>query len=213
MASNINILIPPFGNATTSGVRGNFAAAKTEIEALQAKSTDSGQIKANFGSTLSIVNFTANIAQSFNFLSATASLSSFPTTTYPKSATSQSFAAMFDSTRGTLPTGRLIENPVGGQSHIWRVQGVYSNKGQTQTGSLKIRIRNPISGFIYDQAVYLADGFLTDTFNVFLLTIADDASILAPNGYIIDAVTNFTDNDLTVNITSLTRISIPVEIR
>lgn len=38
MASNINVAIPPFGNATTAGVRSNFAAAKAEIEALQSQS-------------------------------------------------------------------------------------------------------------------------------------------------------------------------------
>lgn len=35
MSSNVNPLIPAFGNATTAGVRGNFAVIKTEIEALQ----------------------------------------------------------------------------------------------------------------------------------------------------------------------------------
>lgn len=35
MASNINAAVPPFGNATTAGVRENFAAAKAEIETLQ----------------------------------------------------------------------------------------------------------------------------------------------------------------------------------
>lgn len=35
MASNIDTAIPPFGNATTAGVRANFAAAKAEIEELQ----------------------------------------------------------------------------------------------------------------------------------------------------------------------------------
>lgn len=35
MASNIDPAVPPLGNATTSGVRNNFAHAKTEIEALQ----------------------------------------------------------------------------------------------------------------------------------------------------------------------------------
>lgn len=35
MASSIDPAIPPFGNATTAGVRNNFAAAKSEIEALQ----------------------------------------------------------------------------------------------------------------------------------------------------------------------------------
>lgn len=35
MSSNIDTAVPPLGNATTAGVRNNFAAAKTEIEALQ----------------------------------------------------------------------------------------------------------------------------------------------------------------------------------
>lgn len=37
MSSNINIAIPPLGSPTTAGVRGNFSAAKTEIEALQGR--------------------------------------------------------------------------------------------------------------------------------------------------------------------------------
>jgi hypothetical protein len=36
MSSNIDITQPPAGHATTAAVRANFAAAKTEIEALQA---------------------------------------------------------------------------------------------------------------------------------------------------------------------------------
>lgn len=35
MASNIDVAVPPFGNATTAGVRANFLAAKQEIEVLQ----------------------------------------------------------------------------------------------------------------------------------------------------------------------------------
>lgn len=35
MSSNIDTAVPPLGNATTAGVRNNFAQAKTEIEALQ----------------------------------------------------------------------------------------------------------------------------------------------------------------------------------
>lgn len=35
MSSNIDTAVPPLGNATTAGVRNNFSAAKTEIEALQ----------------------------------------------------------------------------------------------------------------------------------------------------------------------------------
>lgn len=35
MASNINVAIPALGTPTTAGVRGNFSAAKSEIEAIQ----------------------------------------------------------------------------------------------------------------------------------------------------------------------------------
>ena len=35
MSSNIDSAIPPFGTPTTAGVRNNFTAAKSEIEALQ----------------------------------------------------------------------------------------------------------------------------------------------------------------------------------
>jgi hypothetical protein len=35
MSSNINPLVPQFGNATTSGLRANFVAAKSEIEEIQ----------------------------------------------------------------------------------------------------------------------------------------------------------------------------------
>jgi hypothetical protein len=44
MASNINAAVPPFGNATTAGVRENFATAKAEIEALQSGRFDSGLV-------------------------------------------------------------------------------------------------------------------------------------------------------------------------
>lgn len=37
MASSIDSAVPPFGNATTAGVRANFIAAKSEIEELQAQ--------------------------------------------------------------------------------------------------------------------------------------------------------------------------------
>lgn len=171
---------------------------------------NAGQIKANYGTSLQLIGFTANVAQTFDINSATPSLSSSPTTTFPYSAPTKTYADMFDATRGTSPTGRLIENPIGGQFHVWRVQGGYANKAAAQVGSLKIRLRNPVSGFVYDQSVFLADGVTTDTFNVTLLCIADNVSIPAPNGYILDALSSFSDVDLTITITSITRISAAV---
>lgn len=170
--------------------------------------TNAGQIKANFGTTLALVNFVAATPKTFDIGAATATLSSSPTTTFPFSAPTQTFAAMFDIARGTTPTGRLIENPIGGQVHVWRIQGDYSGKASAQTGGLKIRLRNLVSGFNYDQNIFLASGITTDTFNVVLVSIADDVSIPAPNGYVLDAITTFNDTNLTVNITSITRISL-----
>jgi len=169
--------------------------------------SNAGQIKANYGVTLSLVNFTAAVAKTFDIIAATASLSSFPTTTFPYDSPTDTYSDLFDSTRGSSPTGRLIENPVGGQFHQWRIQGSYANKAAGQTGSLKIRLRNPVSGFTYDQSVFLADGVTGDTFNLVLLCIADGASIPSPNGYVLDAVSSFTDADLTITITSITRVS------
>lgn len=212
MASSINTAIPPLGNPTTSGVRANFSAAKSEIEELQNRRNNSGQIKANYGTSLQVVNFTANVAKQINIVGGSPTLSSSPTTTFPESAPSNSYADMFDSLRGTGPVGRLIENPIPGQVHFWRVQGNYANKASAQTGSLNVTLRNPVSGFFYECHIGLADGITQDNFNCLFITIADGASIPSPNGYILDTTATFTDVDLTITITSITRICMPVEI-
>jgi len=192
---------------TTGVTTGTQMAA--QFNSAQIQTNDSGQIKANYGTSLNLVGFTASVARTFDINAATVSLSSAPTTTYPYSAPSQTYAAMFDATRlGVTPdgiTGRLIENPIGGQFHIWRIQGNYSLKGTNETGSCKIRLRNPDSGFIYDQNIFLATGLTTDTFNVSLLCIGDGASIPSPRGYVLDAITSFSDVDFTLTITSITR--------
>lgn len=213
MASNINIAVPPIGSATTAGVRANFGYAKTEIEELQNRRTNSGQIKANYGTSLQIVGYTANVARQVNIIAATASLSSSPTTTFPESAPTNTYADIFDATRGSTPVaGRLIENPIPGQVHFWRVQGSYANKAAAQVGSLNLVLRNPVSGFFYEFHIALADGITSDNFNCLFITIADGASIPAPNGYILETTATFTDVDLTTTITSITRISMPAEI-
>lgn len=207
MTSNVNVTIPPLGTPTTAAVRQNFTFIKSEIEALQDLRNNAGQIKANYDSTLVLINFTANTVKTFDLISAVATLSSSPTTTFPVAGLTQSYADMFDTLRGSSPNGRLIENPIMGQCHLWRIQGNYSNKAQAQVGQLKIRIRNPVSGFIYDSSIVLADGVTSDTFNTVLISIADNASIPSPNGYVLEAFTSFTDTDFTVSITSITRIS------
>ena len=172
---------------------------------------ESGQVKVNYtGLTLS--NFTANVYKAFNIISATTTVSGSPTTTYPHS-TPNSYAGVFDGTRGTTPNGRLIENPIGGQVHAWRIQGSYSGKSTGGSGVelLYLRVRNPVSGFQIIKAITLPNGLATGNIYEEIITIADDASIPSPNGYILEVATSMTDTGLTVQMDSITRISFAVE--
>ncbi len=51
MPSNIDPLKPEEGYATTASVRANFAAAKSEIEALQADKATTAALTAHTGNT------------------------------------------------------------------------------------------------------------------------------------------------------------------
>lgn len=67
MASNIDPTQPPASNPTTAAMRANMAAAKAEIEALQAMRLVKGSVLANFpsnvmltgGNVLNDINYTA----------------------------------------------------------------------------------------------------------------------------------------------------------
>ena len=173
---------------------------------------EAGQVKVNYtGLTLS--NFTANTYKTFNIISATTTVSASPTTTYPHS-TPNNYAGVFDGTRGTSPNGRLIENPIGGQAHAWRIQGSYS--GKTTGGSgvelLYLRLRNPVSGFQITKAIVMPNGLAATAVYEEIITIADDASIPSPNGYILEVASSVTDAGLTVQLDNITRISYAVEI-
>jgi hypothetical protein len=173
---------------------------------------EAGQIKANYAAAaLRLVNFTAGVAKTFDLNAATATLSTSPTTTFPYSSPTRTYADMFDSTRGTTPTGRLVENPIGGQVHTWRVQGTYANKAAGNSVAVDITLRNPVSGFSYTGNFTAPIGTTSGAFNVLLVSIADSASIPAPNGYVLDCVTYTSDADLTVDVLSITRISNAVE--
>lgn len=176
------------------------------------KRNEAGQVKINYtGLTLS--NFTADVYKTFNIISATTNLSGSPTTTYPYS-TPNTYAGVFDGTRGSTPNGRLIENPIGGQVHAWRIQGSYS--GKTTGGSgvelLYLRLRNPVSGFQITKAIVMPNGLAATAVYEEIITIADDASIPSPNGYILEVASSVTDTGLTVQLDNITRISYAVEI-
>jgi len=172
---------------------------------------ESGQVKVNY-TGLTVNNFTANTYKPFNIISATHTVATSPTTTYPHS-TPKNYAGVFDGARGNTPNGRLIENPVGGQTHAWRLQGSYSGKSSGGSGVelLYLRIKNPVSGFQIIKAITLPNGMASGNIYEEFITIADDASIPSPNGYILEVAASVTDAGLTVQMESITRISFAVE--
>lgn len=193
----------------------NGAANKSYVDVVYARRNNAGQVKVNFPTPVSAVNFTANTRKQFdiNAFIGTATVSASPTTVFPVSSPSQDKFAVFDPARGTTPVvGRLIENPIPGQSHIWRIQCNFANKAANNTGSLSLVLRNPVSGFEYVAAIPLANGVTSGIFNIVMMTIADTVSINPPDGYILEAETSFTDATFTVNINSITRFSNAVEI-
>ena len=103
-------------------------------------------------------------------------LSAFPTTSWPKTTPSQADGDIYDSAND-----RFIENPVLGQAQMWRIQFEYV-KAMGPNTEVFFELRNNLSGFI------LADYFLAQREGVpyfdlvTTLTIADGASLPAPNG-------------------------------
>ena len=81
-------------------------------------------------------------------------------------------------------------------------------RGSSPNGRL---IENPVSGFQIIKAITLPNGMASGNIYEEFITIADDASIPSPNGYILEVATSVTDADLTVQMESITRISFAVE--
>lgn len=171
---------------------------------------EAGQIRVDY-LNLSTTNFVDGVVKTLDVNSATPIVFSFPTTMYPHS-TPKSYVGFFDATRGVTPTGRFIENPIYGQTHIWRFQVSYANKASGNNGSLDLIMINPVSGFQYVMSFTLPSGKTNGILNILGITIANEQSIPPPEGYILQVSTSFTDSNLMVNIDSITRISIAVEL-
>jgi hypothetical protein len=174
------------------------------------KKNEAGQIKINY-TGLSNNNFIADVTKTLDINAAIPTIVAAPTTIYPYS-TPNNYVGIFDVARGVTPTGRLIENPINGQLHVWRVQAEYANKAPGSNGSMDLILTNPVSGFQYVMAFTLPSGRTTGVMNLNAITIADGASIPSPSGYILQAQTSFTDANLTISILSITRISNAIEL-
>lgn len=172
---------------------------------------EAGQVKVSY-TDFSVSDFTADTYKTFDIISAIPTVAASPTTTYPHSTT-EDYSGVFDAARGDTPDGRLIENPVDGQVHTWRLQGSYSGKSTGGSGVelLYLRIKNPVSGFQITKTITLSNGSASGDIYEEFTTIADDASIPSPNGYILEVASSVTDVGLTVQMDSITRISFAVE--
>lgn len=177
----------------------------SELQDISEIRNEQGQVKINYIG-LSTTGFIAEVIKVLDINSATPIVVSSPTTTYPFS-TPNNYGGFFDSSRGSSPTGRLIENPINGQVHTWRFQISYVNKAAGNNGSLDLILTNPVSGFQYVMPFTLPSGRTSGTLNNVAITIADGASIPIPNGYILQCRTSFSDANLTIDSISITRIS------
>ena len=166
---------------------------------------ESGQVKVNY-TGLSLTGFTENVARTFNIGSATPTIVSSPTTMFPVS-TSNNYSGIYDSTRAG---GKLIENPINGQVHNWRFQVLYSNKPSNLALGLDIVLLNPVSGFQYVINFTLPESKTSGQVNGTAISIADQASIPSPNGYIVQAIVSKTEAPLVIEIASITRISLAI---
>ncbi|WP_434779262.1 hypothetical protein [Neisseria sp. Ec49-e6-T10] len=181
-------------------------AQNTRLTTLESKSykNRAGQVKVNY-TGLSLTNFTATTNQTFNIGSATHTISASPTTIWPYGSSSD-YATDF------YVANRLRENNKLGQVHRWRIIGSYANKAAANNGSLIIEIINPDSGFTSNVSITLPSNTTAESFTAEILTIADNASLAVGAGYQLRARTSFADNDFTVSIASITRVSEATEV-
>lgn len=166
----------------------------------------SGQVRVNY-TGLTLTGFEVETPREFPFGTATATIHPFPTTVWPSNNLEHIYdPGLYDSTHV-----RLRENCEPGQSTLWRVNGHYTSKNLNNNGALDIQMYNPDSGFYTSSVITLPSGRTAGDFTVFIMTIADTASLAAGRGYKLRAVTSFHDATLSVNIVNLVRSSRSIE--
>jgi hypothetical protein len=161
---------------------------------------NSGQIKVGY-TGLSRTNFVNGTVYALPFNTAVATVAPSPLTKYPYGSV-KSYAAMYSSS-----SRKLRENNVYGQVHRWRIQATYSGKASANNGQLEFRLNNTVSGFIVTSEITLPSGLTEGNITCELTTIADSNSLSGTNGYVLEVISSFTDANLVVNVTSITRIS------
>lgn len=209
----------PFNTVTIDGV--TYADREACIAALIAignfklgggaiPSNNAGQIKVGF-TGLSKTGFVADTEYLLPMDTATPTIAPEPTTTFPKGSATTFNPAMFIPGANPPTTMRLRENIKPGQVHRWRVIGSYANKSASNNGELELKLKNPDSGFVVADQFTLPSNRTTGLFTLEFITIADGDSLNVGKGYQLVCNTSFTDSNLIVNVSSITRMSIATE--
>ncbi|MBV8327673.1 hypothetical protein [Chryseobacterium sp.] len=122
-----------------------------------------------------------------------------PATSWPENIVSPVPADFYNPT-----TGRFLENPIGGQVHMWRVIVNYANKNNGSVAFVTVNLSNPVppSTFSIDQTAVAPNGVTSGDLVFYLLTVADPLSI--GSGYVIKIKS---DTPLDATISSITRVS------
>lgn len=164
-----------------------------------------GKVKINgSGGVQPSLVLVANTPQVLDYGAAALDLSPSPITEFPQNILLPTDSDVWNDTDNTL-----IENPILGQTHNWRVIFDYSGKNLNDVASIDIRLVNPISGFATDDVIVTAEGRTADTdLQAYLTTIADSNSLPAPLGTGKGYELYFESNKaLTITVKSVTRIS------
>lgn len=172
---------------------------------------NAGQVKVNY-TNLSLSNFTNAVSKDFAIYNATYSVVATPTTIWPHGNVGDYATEFYIAGATPATTARLRENNVAGQTHRWRLICSYANKASANNGQIQLRLHNPYSGFIVTAECTLPSGLTSGSFTMELTTIADDNSLGAGRGYVLEVVTSFTDNNLSITVSSITRYSEATEI-
>ena len=128
-----------------------------------------------------------------------ADFASAPTTSWPENIVSPVPADIYNPT-----TGRFLENPIGGQVHMWRVIVNYTNKNNGSVAFVTVNLSNPVppSTFTIDQTAVAPNGVTSGDLVFYLVTVADPLSI--GSGYVIKIKS---DTAMDAKIDSITRVS------
>jgi len=199
--------IDNYGLSTFIETSVNNLGVNTDGEIIE-KINNEGQVKANSfgGSEPTLQGFVENTERVFD-LTGLIDFSPSPTTQFPQNITSP-----IDSDFVDQSNGQLLENPIEGQEHIWRIIYDYSNFGTNNNLSIDLELFNPLNGF---KAVFPhtkpSGSTSKQGVEALINTVADSNSI--GNGYQLRVVTSSSDGNGIVTIKSIKRTSLIKNIR